>query len=100
MVVSIFLAFALIVYVVKPFGSRTEVPAEATSAPEHSGQSDPAIPVEGIRYVTHVDALPQTDSNRILLLAQCVNRSVYRATISRETAILIRDRLSRAIDLA
>ena len=63
MVVSIFLAFALIVYVVKPFGSRTELPAEATSAAEHSGK-DPAIPVDGIRYVSYVDAQAQTQFGR------------------------------------
>ena len=100
MVVTVVLAFAFAIYLLKPFGSPTRVPAEATLAADPPEQRDAAIPVDGIRYVTHVDAQAQTDTDRILLLAHCTNRSVQRATISRETAILIRDRLSRAIDLA
>jgi len=75
-------------------------PITRTAAATASGgptDNDDAIPVDGIRYVSYVDAQAQPDSGGVLLLAHCVNRSVYRATISKETAKLIRDRLSQAI---
>jgi uncharacterized SAM-binding protein YcdF (DUF218 family) len=94
--IALLIVFVCTVYLMKGTITRTALRATAPAPAGRSDQDD-AIPVDGIRYVSYVDAQAQPDSGGVLLLAHCVNRSVYRATISRETAKLIRDRLSQAI---